>query len=83
MINQMWDTLWLNTTLATMAPGDVPYGLIKQAAIAVKGDKIVWVGARADLPDAPERLAKVVQDVEGRCITPGPDRLSHASGLCR
>ena len=56
----MWDTLWIDAHLATMA-GSAPYGAIRDGAIAAKDGRIVWVGARADLPGAPEMLARNVR----------------------
>jgi imidazolonepropionase len=58
--------LLTHATLATMTDG---YGLIRDAAVAVEGDRIVWAGPMDDLPPAyrshPERNA------EGRLVTPG------------
>jgi imidazolonepropionase len=53
-------------TAATMVGG---YGLIRDAALAVKDGRITWVGPWADLPtgfDHAERL-----DMGGRLVTPG------------
>jgi imidazolonepropionase len=66
----LWDTLWINARLATMADA-VGYGLIELGAIAVSAGKIAWIGAYADLPGKPEQLAHKVHDAAGRCITPG------------
>jgi imidazolonepropionase len=45
------------------------YRLVERASIVVEGERIVWVGADADLPasygDAPSR------DLNGRLVTPG------------
>ncbi|HWT04520.1 MAG TPA: imidazolonepropionase [Xanthomonadales bacterium] len=68
---QSFDTLWVNARLATMTPGGAPYGAIADGALAARGGTIAWVGARADLPAAPERLAARVIDAGGRWITPG------------
>jgi imidazolonepropionase len=66
-----YDTLWINARLATMMPGGAPYGAIADGALAALDGAIAWVGARADLPAAPERLAARVIDAGGRWITPG------------
>jgi imidazolonepropionase len=66
-----WDSLWINLRLATMAPGGEPYGAIEDAALAVEGERIAWLGRRTELPGAPERLAKAVHDAAGRWMTPG------------
>ncbi|MBI5231149.1 MAG: imidazolonepropionase [Coriobacteriales bacterium] len=41
-------------------------GIERDAAVVVDGDRVAWVGAASDAPDADERL-----DVEGRCVVPG------------
>ncbi len=66
----MWDALWINANLATM-DGDTGYGAIEDGAIAVADGQIAWVGPRADLPGAPDTLAREVQDAGGRWVTPG------------
>lgn len=67
-MNHQWDKIWINGLIATCVDG---YGLLEMAAIAVKDDRITWVGRMAELTDAPEVLAQDVYDVKGRCITPG------------
>jgi imidazolonepropionase len=71
MAARAYDTLWVNARLATMTPGGAPYGAIADGALAARGGTIAWVGARADLPGAPEQLAARVIDAGGRWITPG------------
>ena len=69
----MWDALWLNLDAATLAgaPGADGVGLIRDAAVAVVGTELAWVGARAELGAAPERLAKTLHRGGGRLLTPG------------
>jgi imidazolonepropionase len=62
------DLLWRNINLATMRPGGVPYGAIENAAIAVRGGRIVWLGEQASLP--PELRAARVEDGNGLWVTP-------------
>jgi imidazolonepropionase len=71
MSNAQWDSLWYNATLATMTAGDVAYGLVTDAALAIKNGKIAWIGLLSDLSGALDELAEDVYDLEGRCITPG------------
>jgi imidazolonepropionase len=66
-----YDTIWFNAHLATMTPGDTPFGAIEDGAIAARDGAIAWVGRREDLPDTPERLADRAVDAGGRWITPG------------
>lgn len=57
--------LLTNAAAATMQGG---YGLIRNAGIAVDGDRIVWVGPMAALPDAFAACDRT--DVAGRLVTP-------------
>lgn len=67
----MWDVLWVNANLATMA-GDAPYGAIRDGAIGVTGEKIAFVGKMSELPtEGGRELAKCTCDVTGAWITPG------------
>lgn len=67
----MWDAIWINANLATMAT-DGDYGIIKNGGIGVVDGKIRWLGAMSALPPgAPQELARQVHDVEGKWITPG------------
>ncbi len=54
-----------------MRAGSGPYGAIEDGALAAKDGSIAWLGPRAALPDAPQRLAARVVDAEGRWMTPG------------
>ena len=63
-----WDTLLLNAELATFAT-EAPYGLISDGAVALQGDRIAWIGRRADLPV--DARAKETVDLDGALITPG------------
>lgn len=70
----MWDALWLNAHLATMAPElieDDGYGAIRDGAIGVQDGRIAWVGRRAELSAPPAELAQTIHDARGRWITPG------------
>ena len=67
----MFDSLWKNLTVATMANGAADYGIINNAAIGIKNRKIAWIGKTADLPKPPEKLSDYVYDGESRVATPG------------
>jgi imidazolonepropionase len=66
----MWDTLWTDARVATMA-GSAPYGAIGDGAVAIDGGSIAWVGSADALPGPPETLAHTVERTGGRWITPG------------
>jgi imidazolonepropionase len=59
-----WDALFTNVRLATMLKG---YGEVHDAAIAVSGGRITWLGPRADAP----QNARTVHDCGGCWLTPG------------
>jgi len=69
----MWDALWLGVDAATGVSGAAhgACGLIRDAAVAVRGSDIAWVGARAALPGPPEQLARTLHSGGGRLLTAG------------
>ncbi len=68
---QQWDTLWYNARVATMVAGDVPYGLINDAAVAVSDGKISWVGRCEEMPQNAVRASTEKLDCKDQLITPG------------
>ncbi|HEX5280752.1 MAG TPA: imidazolonepropionase [Micropepsaceae bacterium] len=54
--------------VATMAVGGVPYGLIRDAAIAIKSERIVWIGEARDVPPMP---ARDTRGLDHALVTPG------------
>lgn len=58
----------VDTTAATMGPGDEPYGLIEDATIVIDGGLITAIGPRQDIafPTGIE-----VRSLQGRLVTPG------------
>ena len=63
------NTLFVDLNAATMCESDAPYGLIKDAAIAVMDGVIEWVGPAASLPDMYISLDRT--SLGGRLVTPG------------
>tara|TARA_R110000868_G_scaffold175243_1_gene412195 strand:+ start:755 stop:1954 length:1200 start_codon:yes stop_codon:yes gene_type:complete len=57
-----------NTTLATMLPSTVSYGLVKNGAVALRDGKIAWAGPETDLPASYADWPR--EDLGGRLITP-------------
>lgn len=68
---KQWDALWLEVNLATMAPVVAQgYGAIEDGALAVKDDRICWLGSQRDLPkETPSDIP--IYRCNGRWITPG------------
>ncbi|WP_192457433.1 imidazolonepropionase [Musicola keenii] len=60
------DSLWLGANLVTLRNGC--YHIIEDGALAVNAGRIVWLGARADMP---EIQAERVTHFGGGIITPG------------
>lgn len=58
------DLLFTNVRLATMVDGG--YGIVDDAALAVRGGRIAWAGRRRDAPPAAR-----VHDCGGAWMTPG------------
>ena len=61
----MFDAVWLNCHAATMA--DAALGVVEDAAVAVTGGRIAWVGQRAALPAGATRT----HDCGGAWLLPG------------
>ncbi len=78
----MYDKIWINVNLMTMARdkplgtgdkslglGGKAYGLVKNGAIAVTGDVISWVGLSSSI--TPENMAHEVIDCHDAYLSPG------------
>jgi imidazolonepropionase len=64
-----FDRIWLDARLATLDSSGSGLGIVEGGAVAVRDDRIAFVGAERDLPtgwDAAERVP-----CDGRWITPG------------
>ena len=59
------DLLLTGCRAATMRPG-APYGLVEDAAVAVTGGRIAWVGPADEAPQA-----RQTESLGGRLVTPG------------
>ena len=61
--------VWTHCRAATLVAGGAPHGLLEDAALAVEGERLAWVGPRRELPaawrGAPEH------DCGGALVTPG------------
>ena len=64
----MFDTLWIDCNIATMAEGGAPYGAISNGALGVNDGRISYVGKRVHLKD---ESARETRRCDGGWITPG------------
>ncbi len=71
MSDGTFDHIWVNARLATMVPSATAYGSLEGGAIAIKDGRIAWIGRQDELPGDARKQSKVVEDAEGRWITPG------------
>jgi imidazolonepropionase len=65
----LFDTIWLDARLATLAPERPGIGVIERGAVAATDGRIAFAGAAADLPFAWDARQRVTLD--GRWVTPG------------
>ena len=79
-----WDRVWVGANIATMVAGAARLWQAQRCALAVKGERIAWIGAA-------ERGARAVAGAQGipieECRGPvddaGTHRLPHAPGVRR
>ena len=62
------DRLITDCRLATMAESGAAYGAVEDGALLVRDGRIVWAGARGDLP---AHEAATIDGLDGRWVTPG------------
>lgn len=67
-LNNEFDSVWIDVNLATINETD--YGIIENAAIAIKDGKIAWLGKREDIP-AFDAFSTPTYQGKGGWITPG------------
>lgn len=61
------DMVIRNASLATMAPGGAPYGLVPDGAVLVRDGLIAWAGPETEMPSTGDAE---VHDLESRLVTP-------------
>ena len=69
--NKEWDHIWIGAHIATMVSGAEPYGGVKNAALAVKGEHIAWIGGAAEGKARAAAQNIPMQDAQGLWMTPG------------
>ena len=65
-----WDQVWVGADIATMAGAGV-YGSMQDAALAVKGERIAWLGTAEEGRRRAQAQGAPIYDVRGQWITPG------------
>ncbi|HEY6620505.1 MAG TPA: imidazolonepropionase [Steroidobacteraceae bacterium] len=65
-----WDQVWVGAHIATMA-GAGAYGCISDAALAVAGERIAWLGPAEEGRLRAHSQGAPIHDVRGQWITPG------------
>ena len=66
-----WDQIWIGANIATMVAGAGPYGNLKDAALAVKGERIAWIGPASEARSRAAAQNLSPQDAQGLWMTPG------------
>ncbi len=61
-------TVWMNASLAVCDDGMTR---LENAALVTRDDRIEWIGAVQDLPDALRGEAQTIHDLAGAWVTPG------------
>jgi imidazolonepropionase len=65
-----WDEVWIGANIATMA-GAASYGSMANGALAVRGERIAWIGTAAEARRRAAPQALTIHDGNGLWITPG------------
>ena len=63
-----WDAIWINANIATFSISTEDYGVMENAALAIKDGRIAWLGSMAE---ATQFKADEIHDADGHWITPG------------
>jgi imidazolonepropionase len=66
-----WDEVWIGANIATMKHGAAAYGSVADAALAVKGERIAWIGSAAEARHRADAQRASIRDAQGLWITPG------------
>ncbi len=69
--NPGWDHVWAGGHLATMTAAHAGYGVIENAAVAVRDGRIAWIGAARDGRSQAGAQGVPVTEIDGLWLTPG------------
>jgi len=70
-LNKEWDWVWVGANIATMVAAAEPYGKPKSDALAVKGERIAWIGASAEAEAKAKAQDIPLENCRGQWLTPG------------
>src|SRR5208283_2238959 len=65
----LFDRIWLDGRLATLAPGRLGSGIVERGAVATKDGRIAFAGSMAELPTGWDSIDRI--SLDGRWVTPG------------
>jgi imidazolonepropionase len=65
-----WDEVWIGANVATLAAAS-SYGTLRDAAVAVQGERIAWVGPADEARRRAAQQKLSAHDARGLWITPG------------
>jgi imidazolonepropionase len=66
-----WTEVWVDANLATMSAGAAPYGELRDAAIALEGDRIAWIGGSEEARRRASSVGVEPRSAKDLWITPG------------
>jgi imidazolonepropionase len=66
-----WDRVWIGMSIATMVAGRTPYGKLTDGALAVKGERIAWIGGAEEARTLARARGVPMVEAEGLWMTPG------------
>ena len=77
-----FDSIWTGVNLATMTGPTSDYGILRDAALAVRDGRIAWLGPMTALDAAQRDEAGTIFDLDGAWITPCLLYTSDAADEC-
>jgi imidazolonepropionase len=69
--NLAWDYVLIGGHLASMVPDAGPYGALHNAALAIAGERIAWIGPAAEARQQAAARGTTALDATGLWLTPG------------
>ena len=70
-IADKWEQVWVGANIATMHGAGAPYGQLEDAAIAIEGERIAWLGSALEGRRRAELQGLRAREAKGLWITPG------------